>query len=88
MTIEELEDKILSGDFDEYTLNNYRSAICSDQREIDIEKACSIYRNELVSIIDIFNKFGKELYYINELGELISLEGSLKDFRKAMEDKI
>lgn len=51
-----------------------------------IEKACEIYRKELSDVIEIFNRLGKELYNINELGELISLEGSVKDFKKAMEE--
>lgn len=62
--------------------------IAEIQRKKDIEKAWEAYRKELTDIIAIFNKLGKELYNINELGELISLEGSLKDFRKAMEEEL
>lgn len=52
--------------------------------EAAIDKACEVYRQELADIIGIFNKFGKDLFNINELGELISLEGSFKDFCKAI----
>lgn len=51
-----------------------------------IDKACDVYRKELEEIIGIFNRIGKDLYGIEELGELIHLEGSVKDFRKAMEE--
>lgn len=56
----------------------------TEQQEIVIDKACEIYRKELTEIINIFNHLGKELYDIDELGELISLEGSINDFIKAM----
>lgn len=56
----------------------------TDQRAIDTDKACEIYRKELSEIISTFNHLGKRLYDIDELGELISLEGSIDDFRKAM----
>lgn len=56
----------------------------TEQQVIDIDKACEIYRNELSEIISTFNHLGKRLYDIDELGELISLEGSIDDFRKAM----
>lgn len=55
------------------------------QRKHDIDKACEVYRKELSEIISLLNEFGKKLYGINKLGELIHLEGSVKDFRKAME---
>lgn len=56
----------------------------TEQQAIDIDKACEIYRKELSEIISTFNHLGKILYDIDELGELISLEGSINDFRKAM----
>lgn len=56
----------------------------TEQRAIDIDKACEIYRKELSEIINIINHLGKELYDIDEIGELISLEGSVNDFIKAM----
>lgn len=49
-------------------------------------KICEIYRKELSEIISTFNHLGKRLYDIDELGELISLEGSINDFREAMID--
>lgn len=57
------------------------------QRKHDIDKACEVYRKELKEIIDTFNTLGKQLYNIEELGELISLEGSVKDFRKVIEEE-
>lgn len=87
MTIEELENKILDGDFDEYTLDEYRAKICNEQKNHYINKACEVYRKELSEIISLLNKFGKKLYGINMLGELISLDGSVNDFRKAMEEE-
>lgn len=84
--MEELENKILDGDFDEYTLGEYRAEICNEQKNRYINKACEVYRKELKEIIDTFNTLGKQLYNINDLGELISLEGSVKDFRKAMKE--
>lgn len=56
----------------------------TEQQAIDIDKACEIYRKELSEIISTFNHLGKRLYDIDELGELISLEGSVNDFRNAM----
>lgn len=87
MTIEELENKILDGDFDEYTLDEYRAKICNEQKNRYINKACEVYLKELSEIISLLNKFGKKLYGINKLGELISLDGSAKDFRKAMKEE-
>lgn len=58
----------------------------TEQSKIDIDKACEVYRKELKEIIDTFNTLGKQLYNINDLGELIHLEGSVKDFRKIMEE--
>lgn len=42
-TIEQLEKAILSDDFDEYTLDEYRAAVREDQRKIDIRKACDAF---------------------------------------------
>lgn len=50
-----------------------------------INKACEVYGRELQEIIDLFNKFG-ECKGIDELGDLLSFEGCMKDFRKAMEE--
>lgn len=58
----------------------------TEQHKIDIEKACEVYRKELLEIIETLNKVGKQLYNVDELGELISLDGCVKDFRKAMEE--
>lgn len=68
----------------ESKLRPYKDA--TEQKKIDIEKACEVYRKELSEIISIFNRIGKELCGIDELGETISLEGCIKDFRKAMEE--
>lgn len=76
------------------TIQYEKSLFCSgyiagatEQRKIDIDKACLIYHKELSEIIAIFNRIGEELYGISELGEFIYHEGSVKDFRKAMEGK-
>lgn len=84
MTIEELENKILDGDFDEYTLDEYRAKICNEQKNRYIDKACEVYRKELEEIINLFNRIGKN-FGVKDLGKTIALEGSVKDFRKAME---
>lgn len=67
---------------------SYRAYIkgAIEQKQIDIEKACEVYRKELLEIIEILNKTGKPLYNVDELGELISLDGCVKDFRTAMEE--
>lgn len=52
------------------------------------EKAIKVYENELREIIAILNKIGKDLFNIEEMGEIISFEGSVKDFRKAMEASV
>lgn len=72
--------------FEEQVFINGHIKGATDQKEIDIDKACDVYRKELEEIIGIFNRIGKDLYGIEELGELIHLEGSVKDFRKAMEE--
>lgn len=59
----------------------------TEQQAIDIDKACEIYRKELSEIISTFNHLGKRLYDIDELGELISLEGSINDFSEAMKEE-
>lgn len=88
MTIDErIEEKGFWYDSSDICCVDYTSVVelIEEQRKIDIDDACEAYRKELSEIINIFNRLGKELYNIDELGELISLEGSVKDFRKAME---
>lgn len=58
----------------------------TEQHKIDIQKACEVYRKELLEITSVFNKVGKEFYNANGLGEIISVEGSVADFRKAIEE--
>ena len=60
----------------------------TDQRKIDIDKACEVYQKELYEIIKLLSQFGANLYNIDKLGELISLDGCVKDFRKAMEEDL
>lgn len=80
-TIEELDDKILSGDFDEYTLNEYNSAIRSDQHKIDIEKACSLTEELVESIVKVLtNNFDIDLDV-----QTLKTKAS-NDMRKAMEE--
>lgn len=90
MTIEERGKAYMHGDIDSHPvrLAMYNAYVdgAKDQKQIDIDKACDVYRKELEEIIGIFNRIGKDLYGIEELGELIHLEGSVKDFRKAMEE--
>lgn len=54
------------------------------QKELDIQKACDVYRNELQEVLDLFTKYG-ERKGIKQLGDIISIGGSVSDFRKAME---
>jgi len=56
-----------------------------EQKTIDIEEVVSTYAHELEEIIDVLNKIGIN-YNIDKLGEILSVEGCVKDFRKAMED--
>lgn len=56
----------------------------NEQRAIDIEKACETYREELKAVIVLFNKLGQRLG-CEELGEIISLETSVKEFREKLE---
>lgn len=58
--------------------------MAKEQRKIDIDKACDVYAKELKDIIIILNKVG-EMRGIEELGEILSYEGCIRDFRKAME---
>lgn len=62
-------------------------ARATEQRKIDIEKACDVYKNELTQIIDLLNKFG-ENYGIDKLGELLSFDGCVKDFKEELEKEI
>lgn len=75
-TIEELEDEILCGDFDEYTLNKYRTAIQANQRNKDIEKACEWIQENIV---------GTNKYIGNCCGLDLIKAIAVEDFRKAME---
>lgn len=52
----------------------------TEQRAIDIDKACEVYENELRQMKKILNEVK------DGAGELISVGGSLIQFRKAMED--
>lgn len=56
----------------------YKEAV--KQRNIDIEKACEIYEKELRQMKRILNEVK------DGAGELISVGGSLIQFRKAMEE--
>lgn len=56
----------------------------TEQRKIDIDKACDVYRNELQEVLDLFTKYG-EMRGIEQLGDIISIGGSVSDFRKAVE---
>lgn len=56
----------------------------TEQKAIDIEKACDVYRNELQELLDIFTRYG-EMRGIEQLGDIISIDGSVLEFRKAME---
>lgn len=58
----------------------------TEQRQIDIEKAVDVYTNELRQTIDLLNKVG-EMYDIDKLGEILSFEGCVKDFRKTMKEE-
>ena len=53
------------------------------EREM-IEKACEVYKKELREIMNLLNTIG-EMRHIDELGEILSFEGCVKDFRKALE---
>lgn len=59
-------------------------AVAEYQKAIDIEKACDVYRNELQELLDIFTRYG-EMRGIEQLGDIISIDGSVLEFRKAME---
>lgn len=59
----------------------------TDQQAIDIDKACEVYRNELTEFVRLLNGFG-DLHGIDELGEIIAIEGSVNDFRKAMTEQV
>lgn len=50
-----------------------------EQRDINIQKAVEIYEHELKEIVAVINRFSK-----NKVGDVISIEGSVKDFEKAM----
>lgn len=61
--------------------------IATEQRKIDINKACEAYRKELQEIISLFNRLGKQ-FGVEELGKTIALEASIKDFRKTLEEDV
>ena len=75
---------------DEYTLNHsdedYLSnkAMLNEFKQEMIEKACEVYKKELREIMNVLNTVG-EMRDIDKLGEILSFEGCVKDFRKAME---
>ena len=48
-------------------------------RQEEREKACELYRKELMQIVRVMNISSKGS------GELIDIDGSINDFRKAME---
>lgn len=54
--------------------------MATEQKAIDIDKACEMYEMELRQMIRILNEVK------NGAGELISVEGSVILFRKAMEE--
>lgn len=56
---------------------------CKDQ----LNKACEVYSEELRQIINILNTVG-EMRGIEELGDILSFEGCVRDFRKAMEEQL
>lgn len=56
------------------------------QRKIDIEKACEVYREELSRMMSTFGHIEIGMFDVYELADMVSLEGSVKDFRKAMEE--
>lgn len=54
-------------------------ALIFAQKAIDIDKACEVYENELREIVRLVNALREGV------GDCISIEGCVKDFRKAME---
>lgn len=52
------------------------------QREIDTQQAIEVYKHELKEIVATINRFSKD-----NIGEVISIEGSVKDFEKALKGK-
>ena len=57
----------------------------SEQHKFDVVKACDVYAKELKEIISILNKIG-EMRGIEELGDILSFNGCIRDFQKAMEE--
>lgn len=86
MTIEERAEKYASpfSSSEQHFAEECYIAGATEQHQSNIDKACDVYRNELQQIIELLDKIG-ENYNIEKLGEILSLEGCVKDFRKAME---
>ena len=60
----------------------HKGRLCNllkEQQEIDIQRAVEIYERELKEIVSVINRFSKD-----NVGEIISIEGSVKDFEQAM----
>lgn len=54
--------------------------IATEQRKIDIEKACECFRQELKHFVRMLDCIKEKS------GEMIDIEGSIESFRKAMEE--
>lgn len=82
-TIEERAKKyadsyMCDGDLARAVIMSYSQGATA-QREIDIQRAVEIYEHELKEIVAVINRFSKD-----DVGEVISIEGSVKDFEEAM----
>lgn len=88
MTIEERAEKYASpfSRSEQHFAEECYIAGATEQQQIDIYNACDVYRNELQEIINLLDKVG-ENYNIEKLGEILSLDGCVNDFRKAMEEQ-
>lgn len=49
-----------------------------------VKVLCDAYRHELNEIVSLFNKVG-DMHNIKELGEILSVEGCVRDFAKLIE---
>lgn len=71
---------------DRYRREHYQKSrdtyiqIATEQKSIDIDKACEVYETELRQMKRILNEIQ------DGAGEIISIGGSLTEFRKALED--
>lgn len=61
-------------------LQHWAIKFAAEQKSIDIDKACLVYEKELREIVRVVNVLRKGV------GDCISIEGCVKDFRKAMEE--